>query len=171
MAACVALAWRALPVQSQANCSNGSCLNASNSSAAALGPCQNGGWCVNGASGAGYTCACQEEWSGINCAEHIESTDDCAAGGNDPVYGPCAHGGLCTDHLGGYACTCTSEFSGVNCEVASTNQDHPHHLGTIEVWDSEVSGHASWPGYDDVQPLAGHTTYRLRLPLVRHQSL
>eukprot|EP01048_Picozoa_sp_COSAG05_P012583 COSAG05_NODE_1271_length_5315_cov_2.397738_8_plen_376_part_00 len=151
-----------LAVQGQPNCSDAgsSCQNTTDSVAPPATPCQNGASCQNGNDGVGYTCACVAGWTGVNCADMV----GCETA-------PCLHGGVCTDYAtGGYNCACASEFTGVNCAAAAVNPDHPHYLGNIEVWNSSIDNHTSWPGYDDVVPMPGYTTYRLRLPLVQSIS-
>lgn len=85
-------------------CDAGTCVSAADPCASA--PCQNGGACA--ADGSGYTCACQEGYSGTDC-EIV--ADPCA-------WGPCQNGGTCTalDALY-YTCSCANGYTGFECEI------------------------------------------------------
>jgi hypothetical protein len=52
----------------------------------------------------GYTCECDEGWSGTHC-----DVDACASN-------PCVNG-ICTAQANGYSCACLPGWTGTNCDV------------------------------------------------------
>ncbi|CAH1256478.1 NOTCH2 [Branchiostoma lanceolatum] len=68
----------------------------------ASSPCVHG-TCTDGL--AGYTCSCENGWTGIDCDQDI---DDCASS-------PCAHG-TCEDDFMNYTCSCENGWEGTDCD-------------------------------------------------------
>ena len=55
-----------------------------------------------------YTCACTEQYTGVNCDVRINSCES----------SPCQHDGVCSLGDFGYECNCTgSGYTGTNCET------------------------------------------------------
>lgn len=74
-------------------------------------PCQNGGSCTAGATGA--ECSCPAGYEGDHCQTNI---DDCTPN-------PCANGGVCVDGVNEFTCQCPAGWSGPTCDQAVAGCD------------------------------------------------
>ncbi|CAH1245764.1 NOTCH2 [Branchiostoma lanceolatum] len=74
----------------------------------AVATCARSNPCVHGTCTddvGGYTCSCENGWTGRNC----DQVDECASS-------PCVHG-TCTDGDGSYTCSCENGWTGHSCEI------------------------------------------------------
>ena len=82
-----------------------------------LVPCKNNASCHwNVTSPLNYTCACADEYHGVNCSY----INQCVK------YRPCQNGAQCTvDGTGVYSCQCSERWSGHNCSEFVLPCDRP----------------------------------------------
>ena len=71
----------------------------------ASSPCQNGGTCINEASG--FTCDCNPGFGGPICAETSAACDS----------SPCLNFGSCVNTPSGFFCYCMPGYDGTVCEI------------------------------------------------------
>ncbi|XP_068607543.1 slit homolog 1 protein-like [Brachionichthys hirsutus] len=92
--------------------------------ACASNPCTNGGICVSGGQGGGFSCACAFGFHGTFCEVNV---DDCQDHG-------CENGATCVDGVGNYTCLCPPNSTGLFCEeeegVCSPGRNPCRHQST-----------------------------------------
>ncbi|XP_045491488.1 LOW QUALITY PROTEIN: cubilin homolog [Colias croceus] len=71
-------------------------------------PCENGGTCLNLASG--YYCLCPKNWKGENCDEDV---NECKMYEGTDLG--CQNGATCINRPGSYECICKSGWYGIHC--------------------------------------------------------